>query len=160
MFRSAVSAALLMAGLCLPCLATASDGVATPAEAAERLKTLVSLVKSKGAVAAGAEVMAADDPAKCRYKDLVCLLIKVDDATFLVNTALPKMVGQQFPLDMVDVDGAPIIGAQLTPARQGKVKWDAKYKFARPDTKKIVPRWSFCEKADAAHVACVVISQQ
>lgn len=146
-------------GLCIAGSVFAQDAPATQAEAAERLKGIIAAVKAKGAAAAAQDIMSPADPLKCKYKDMVCLLIKIDTATFLVNTALPKMVGQQFPADMVDVDGSPIIAAQLNPAKQGKTKWDAKYKFARPDTKKITPRWSFCEKADDAHVACAVVSQ-
>lgn len=147
-------------GACLSQGALADAGQATTAEAAERLKAIVGAVKSKGAEGAGSFIMSAADPLGCKHKDLVCLLIRIDNATFLANTALPKMVGQTFPLDMVDVDGLPIIAAQLNPAKQGQTRWDARYKFARPDTKKIVPRWSFCEKADEAHVACTVVSQQ
>ena len=133
---------------------------ATPAEAAQRLKAIVDLVKAKGVVAAGQRMMSEEDPLKCKYKDMTCLLITSVDATFVANTAIPKLVGQKFPLDLVDVDGNPIIAAQVGPANHGQVKWDAKYKFARPGTKKVVPRWSFCEKVTEGHVACVVVAQQ
>lgn len=154
-----VSAVLLSLAASAPALA-ADDEVATPADAAERLKAIVGLVKAKGPAGAGQQIMAADDPLKCKYRDMSCMLLTIADATFVANTAVPKLVGQQFPMDMADVDGTPIIGQQLGPAKQGKLKWEAKFKFVRPGTKKVVPRWAFCEKADDAHVACVVVAQQ
>lgn len=138
---------------------SAQDAPATQAEAAQRMKGILELAKAKGVPTAGAQIMSADDPFKCRYKEMACMILAVADGTFVANTAVPKLVGQKFPPDLADVDGVPIIDQQLGPAREGKTKWEAKFKFAQPGTKKVVPRWAFCEKADAAHVACVVINQ-
>ena len=143
---------ILCAGSCL------ANENATPAEAEERLKAIVGLVKAKGA-AAGKDVMAADDPVKCKYKDMVCMLMDTADGTFLAQTALAKLVGTKFDPEMADVDGVPIVEQWIGPAKQGKTQWQAKWKFARPDTKKVSPRLATCAKADATRVACVSVAQ-
>jgi len=145
--------------LCLAGAASAqAQELATPAEAVDRLKQIVALVKSKGADAAAAEMMAGD-PLKCRYKDLGCLVASAD-AKVLANPSNPSMVGVQVPSDLTDIDGTPIVGQLLGPLKAGKTKWEAKYKLNPPGAKRIVPRWSFCEKLDVDHLACTTITQQ
>lgn len=137
--------------------AWASD-IASPAEAQQRLSAIVDFAKSKGAAKAVDEIMAASDPFKCKYKDMTCLLVTFD-GKFLANTAQQALIGTSLPPDFADVDGVPIVAQQFGPAKAGKTKWEAKFKFTVPNTKKIVPRWSFCETAGPAHIACVVVSQ-
>lgn len=150
----------LLAALCaaaVPLFASANDG-ASPTDAQERLKSLVATIKSSGGPAAAKSVMGADDPAKCKFKDLVCLVADVKTSTLLAHTAIPKLAGSPLTDDMLDVDGVSINQQLFGPAKQGKVKWESKYKFSRPDTKKIVGRAAFCEKVGDAHVACVSVS--
>ena len=39
--------------------------------------------------------MSAEDPFKCRYKDVVCMIVDVTSNSILVHTAMPKLVGTQ-----------------------------------------------------------------
>jgi signal transduction histidine kinase len=149
-------AALVALGLSMG--AAQAQEAASAAEAQERLKAIVALVKAKGAAKAAEDIMASD-PFKCKFKDLGCMLATTD-AKIVANPGQPAMVGQQFPPDFADIDGTPLVAQLLSPAKAGKLKWEAKYKFNPPGSKKIVPRHSFCEKAGDTHVACVTISQQ
>lgn len=154
-FRFMVAGALLAGSFSL---SVAQEGGSSPADAQERLKALVAAVKAKGAAEGAKYVMGADDPLKCKTKDIVCMLVDVNTNTMLVHSAVPKLVGTPVDDDVQDIDGNSLSKLQFGPAKAGKTKWEAKYKFARPDTRKIVPRWAFCEKADDARVACVSIS--
>lgn len=138
--------------------ALAQEAGATPDDAKQRLKAIVSSIKAKGGEATTKELMSADDPFKCRYKDLVCMAVDISKDTILVHTAIPKLVGTKLDDAVVDVDGNSLTQLQFGPGKKGMTSWDAKYKFTRPDTKKIVPRWSFCEKADSATVVCASVS--
>jgi hypothetical protein len=151
----ATAAALL--GACLLSTAFAADD-ATPADAQERLKGMVGLVKAKGVQGAAEELMSAADPLKCKYKDLTCILIS-DAGKFTANTSQPALIGNSLPMDMKDPDGKPILTLMVGPMKEGKTKWDAKYKFVRPGTKTIQPRWAFCEKVADSMIACTVIAQ-
>lgn len=155
--RSFLAAVALCTVALNPVLAV--EGVGTPAEAQDRLKAIVGMVKSKGADAAAKMVMGADDPAKCHEKDIVCMMVDFKQAKMMVHTAVPKLVGTPVDEDVLDLDGISISKEMFGPGKAGKTKWEAKYKFARPDTKKVVPRWGFCERADDAHSVCVTISQ-
>lgn len=150
-----LAAALLAASALVPAFA---DDLATLPEAQERLKALSALVKTKGLQPAANEVMAPADPLKCKYKDIACMIIS-DAGKFLANTSQPALVGNSLPLDLKDPDGKPILGQQVGPLKEGKTKWEARFKFVRPGTKTIVSRLSLCEKVADNMVACVVVSQ-
>lgn len=139
-------------------VAHANPENATSAEAQERLKAVISAIKAQGAGAGAKALMGADDPAKCRFKDVVCMVADVKASALVMHSAIPKLVGSPLVDDLLDIDGVSINQQLFGPAKQGKVKWETKYKFARPDTKKIVGRSAFCEKADDAHVVCVSVS--
>jgi hypothetical protein len=149
-----LTAAVLAAAL-IP--AFAADDAATPAEAQERLTAIVALVKAKGVQGAADEIMNASDPIKCKYKDMTCILMS-DSALFLANTSRAALIGTTLPLDLKDPDGNPIVAAQVGGLKEGKTKWEAKFKFVRPGSKTIQPRWSFCERAADNVAACVVVA--
>lgn len=151
-----LAAALLAASVLVPAFA---DETATTAEAQERLKSIVALVKSKGLQPAADEIMNPTDPLKCKYKDMTCLILS-DAGKFLANTSQPALVGNSLPLDLKDQDGKPILGQQLDPLKAGKTKWEAKFKFVRPGTKTIMSRHALCEKLSDNMVACTVVAQQ
>lgn len=140
-----------------PIAAVASE-TASAADAQDRLKSIVTGVKVNGGSTTAKSLMAADDPNKCKFKDMVCLLADVKAATLLAHSAIPKLAGSPLVNDMLDVDGVSINQQLFGPAGKGKDKWETRYKFARPDTKKIVGRQAFCEKVGDVHVACVSIS--
>jgi hypothetical protein len=129
---------------------------ATESDARKLLAAMVDLAKAKGVEPAAAMINKFEG-VDCRVKDAGCL-IATGKAKVLANPRNPVMVGQQFP-DLLDIDGKPITEQLLGPAGGSKAIWEAKYKMNPPGQTVIVPRWSICTKLDAAHIACVTISQ-
>ena len=126
----------------------------TAADAQEMLKAIVANAKAKGVAKAAEELNAGEDPAKCKDKPGISCMIATPDAKILGNGKNPKMAGMQFPPDFADVDGVPIVQQMIGPFKEGKTKWEAKYKFAAAGTKKITQQHAWCEKFDASTIVC------
>ena len=134
--------------LVLSAFAAGAAQAQTAADAQEMLKATIANIKAKGVEKAAAELNAGEDPAKCKDKPGISCLISTLDAKILGNGKNPKMAGMQFPPDFADVDGTPIVAQMIDPAKAGKTKWEAKYKFAAAGTKKITLQHAWCEKVD------------
>jgi cytochrome c len=147
---------LIVAAAAVVSCATWAQEKASEADARKLLASISDLAKSKG-VDAAAEMLNKFDGVDCRVKDAGCL-IATADAKVIANPRNPMMVGQQFP-DLMDIDGKPITEQILGPLKAGKASWEASYRMNPPGQKVIVPRRSLCNKLDAAHAACVTISQ-
>lgn len=129
----------------------------TATEAKAALKAIADHVKSKGAAKAAEDLTAGTDPSKCKeIANMNCFIAK-EEGGMLGNAKNPKSVGANFPREMTDVDGVPVVEQVIGPLGKGKTSWEARYKFALPGTKKIVPQHAFCEKVESKTVACVVL---
>ncbi|MGQ9367589.1 cache domain-containing protein [Azospirillum sp. A39] len=123
----------------------------TADEAVAMVKRAVAAVAGEGRDQTLAAVNAKDP----RFVDRDLYVFVWDmNGTTLAHAQNPKMIGKNMA-DITDTDGKPYARERLELAKQKTSFW-SDYKFSNPVTKKIEPKSTYCEAANAM-IFCVGI---
>lgn len=143
---------LVLAALCLG-FTVAAQGAefGTAKEAEAMVAKAVQHIKTVGADKAYADFTAK----KPGWVDRDLYVIVYDlQGKVLAHGQNPKQVGKDL-IDMMDADSKEFVKERVTLARE-KGKFWHDYKFTDPVTKKILPKFTYCERVDHTAV-CVGI---
>ena len=136
-----LGAMALAATLALPAAALA--GNATRDEASSMVKKGVAFIKASGKDKGYAEISNKQGPFKDR--DLYLVVYGLDGVV-RAHGANEKMIGKNL-IELKDVDGKAFVQERVDLA-QAKGSFWQDYKFTNPETKKIEPKETYCEKLD------------
>ncbi len=128
-----------------------AENAGTGAEAEALMKKAVAYMKAQGKEKAFAEI----SNQKGQFVDRDLYISVYDfNGTCLAQGANAKMIGKNF-LDLKDPDGYEIVKERVKMAKVKDKFWQ-EYKYTNPVSKKIEPKYTYCEKVGDVVFACGV----